>query len=393
MAWPATQAQPGLLRLVDAGTNWSTIDTGPNSSGYDWTGLDAWLDAIAAHEPIDVVQTFVFVPCWDSSTCLGSAAAPTGTNTPPNDLTPSGSPSFNDFVTAFVQHCNSNGQCVSDKIKYYEMWNEWDLPNHNFWTGNATQLYQMLAPAAQIIRQNVPNAVILTPSATVASPTYANDIQTWLTLENTNGKISDWVAWHMYLSATASATNSPEVQWTQFGPNLIDAQQSVPGWTSAHFANTETNFAGQTNGSAFTCPPAQYTADDCTGQIVRWQLLHASSGASSLIWFKWNQTIGSNPAYEKAYYYMMQYLEGGTFTAVCSSQTESGNQIWSCPFSEGSGKSAMFVWALVPTGGAPEGGTTSYSASGFSTTKDLSGNATPASASISIGPEPLLLEQ
>ena len=395
VAWPNTPAQPGLLRLVDAGTNWSTIATDANVADYDWTGLDSWLDAIALHEPMDVSQVFIFVPCWDTSgVCVNPPASPNGTNTPPGDLTPSGSPSFNTFVTAFVQHCSPNNNCVSNLIKYYEMWNEWDLPTQNFWTGTPQQLYQMVAPAVAIIRQNVPNAVIMSPSATVGSTTYQQDIQTWLNLENTNGKISDWVAWHIYLTATTTTTNIPEVQWTKVGPNLIAAKNSVSGWTNAPWVNTETNFDGNNfagSDPSFTCPSAQYSADDCTGQIVRWQLLHASAGASSLIWFKWYETIGSTPQFETAYYYMMQYIEGGNFTAPCSSTSDnSGNQIWSCPFIEANGRNALFLWVVTPV----EGDTISYTLpAGYTDYKDMAGNTTAISgASINIGPIPAMLE-
>ena len=389
--WPSTQARPGLLRLVDAGTNWSTIDTGSDQSSWMWNGLDTWLDAIQTHEPMNVSQVFIFTPCWIASPCLGPGSAPTGTNVPPSDLTASGSPSFNSFVTAFVQHCSPAGNCVKDEIKYYEMWNEWDLPSQAFWTGTPQQLYQMVAPAASIIRQNVPSAVIMTPTITVASPTYQQDLATWLNLENTNGKISDWVAWHVYLSGQNNTSNTPEVQWQQYGPKLIAAKNGVPGWVTAPWANTETNFAGSNTTLNYSCPSTQYTQTDCTGQIVRWQLLHASSGASSLIWFKWNQTIGSVPAYEQAYYYMMQYMEGGKFTAVCASSLDgSGNQIWTCPFTESDGTTAQFVWAITPV----EGQTISYVVpAGYTDYKDFSGNKVTVSGSVTIGPEPILLEQ
>jgi hypothetical protein len=385
IAWPTAQAKPGLLRLHDAGTYWSLLE--PGSGQYDWTTLDNWLDTIAAHEPIDVSQVFIWVPCWDASTCSAPPVTPTGTNAPPSDLTASGSPSFNAFVTQFVQHCSPNNNCAKNIIKYYEMWNEWDLQFH--WTGTPLQLYQMLAPAVTIIRNNVPNAVILTPSAT--TPT---GLTAWLELENSGGKLSDWVDWHSYLSGSNPAvTNTPEYEWQNRALNLVNAQHAVPGWQSVPWANTETNFIGESGDLPYTCPPTEYTPDDCTGQIVRWQLLHASAGASSLVWYKWNITIGSNSQYETAYYYMMQYILGGKFTALCSSVTDnSGDDIWSCPFTESNGTTAAFVWAITPV----EGNSTSYLVpSLYLDYKDLSGNTTTTSggSSITIGPEPIMLEQ
>src|SRR6516225_7929119 len=56
IVWPTTTAQPGMLRLHDAGTHWSTIDQG--NGVYNWTPLDNWLDLIAQHQPVKVSQVF-----------------------------------------------------------------------------------------------------------------------------------------------------------------------------------------------------------------------------------------------------------------------------------------------------------------------------------------------
>jgi hypothetical protein len=132
--WPNTQAQPGVLRLHDAGTHWSTIDEGNGT--YNWVPLDNWLDLIAQHQPVKASQVFTWVPCYlvAANQCSAPPTAPTGTNVPPRDLTAAGSPSFNNFVTQFVQHCSPAGNCVKHLIRGYEMWNEWDIRYH--WTGD-----------------------------------------------------------------------------------------------------------------------------------------------------------------------------------------------------------------------------------------------------------------
>jgi hypothetical protein len=403
--WPATQAQPGMLRLHDAGTYWSILN--PQSGVYDWSSLDAWLDVIAQHEPVDVIQVFTWTPCWDTnspgSTCGIAPTAPTGSNGVPSDLTASGSPSFNSFVTNFVQHCSAAGKCVSDIIKYYEMWNEWDLNFH--WVGNMNQLYQMLAPAAQIIKTNVPNAIVMSPSSTPAAVGAASntglgwqcDFQSWLNLENTNGRFSDWADWHVYLLNTDATTNIPEQQFSTYSAVFVNIQDGgtvqncsagpVSGWSTTPWANTETNFGGSSQIN-FACPTT-YSADDCTGQIVRWQLLHASNGGSSVDWYKWNETIGGNPQYETAYYNMMQYMEGGKFTAVCSFTGAGEASTWTCPFTEKSGTSALWVWTPA------EAGTTYTVPSGYVDFEDLTGATTTVASgqSIPISVEPILLEQ
>jgi hypothetical protein len=400
IVWPTTQAQPGLLRLHDAGTQWANMDKGGGQ--YDFTELDQWLDLIAAHQPIEVAQVFTWVPCWAApAPCTAPPTAPSGTSTPPTDLTPSGSQAFNNFVTAFVNHCSPAGNCVNTLIRYYEMWNEWDIAYH--WTGTMQQVFQMVAPASTIIRTNVPNAVILMPSTTPDSDSgagYMADLQNWLTMEDTNlinGKhMSDWINWHVYLTKNANSatqTATPEDQWNNYNANFLTVQSLNSNWKNAPWVNSETNFNGAPPpGLNYQCPSAQFNADDCTGQIVRWQLLHDSNGSAGVYWYKWNETIGANPQYETAYYYMMQYLAGGQFAGPCTSPQS--DSIWTCSFTEApiggnAGKQALWVW-------------TSNSASanftvpsGYVDYLDLTGTSTPATAgsTIQIGPMPIMLEQ
>jgi hypothetical protein len=396
IVWPATQAQPGMLRLHDAGTYWAELN--PSDGTYDFSTLDNWLDLIAQNQPVAVSQVFAWTPCWDSTTGTGplpggcgiAADAPTGTNGYPNDLKVSGSPSFNAFVTALVQHCSPAGNCVANEIKYYEMWNEWDLSFH--WTGTMAQVYQMVAPAVTIIRNNVPGAVILMPSSTPDSDTglgYLTDFQNWLSYEDAHPPhISDWIDWHVYLASGETTTATPEDQWSAYDANYLSVQASNPNWVDAPWADTETNFNGSTQVN-YQCPSAQYNAQDCTGQIVRWQLLHNSNGSSGVLWYYWLNTIGSNPQYDTAYYYMMQYLVGGTFSSPCSFTAANGASTWTCDFTEANGTVALWVW--TPS----EAGTTFTVPAGFTDYRDLSGGTTTVTPgqTINIGTEPFMLEQ
>jgi len=391
IVWPNTVAQPGALRLHDAGTHWSTIDQG--NGVYNWLPLDQWLDLIAQHPPVKVMQVFTWVPCYlvGPTQCSHPPTAPDGTNVPPSDLTASGSPSFNRFVTAFVQHCSPAGNCVKNLIRGYEMWNEWDLSYH--WTGSMAQVYQMVAPAVAIIRANIPNAVILMPSTTPDSDTglgYQADFQNWLNYETAHGRISDWIDWHVYLTVNKTSTRTPEDQWAKYNANYLSIQAATPAWQNAPWADTETNFNGTPPpGLNYTCPAAQFNAYDCTGQVVRWQLLHASNGAKSVDWYKWAQTVGSNPNYDTAYHYMMQYMTGGKFGGPCTSTTNGDVPTWTCNFTESNGTTALWVWTTS------EAGTSFTVPSGYVDYRDLSGGTTNVTGgqNITIGTQPFLLEQ
>src|SRR5271166_1584581 len=386
IAWPTTQT-PGLLRLHDAGTQWAVIEK-QGGGQYDFSNLNAWLDLIAAHPGVQVSQVFTWVPCADAPLpCTAPPTAPAGTSTPPSDLGsgPGGSsPAFNNFVTAFVKHCNPNNHCVKDLIHYYEMWNEWDLKFH--WTGTMAQVYQLVAVPTQIIRQNDPKAVIMTPSSTPDSDTgqgYVTDFTNWLNYENANGRISDWVDWHVYLTTSATTTATPEDRWGTYNANYLTAQASIQGWQNLPWANSETNFDGSPQLN-YTCPTT-YSPSDCTGQIVRWQLLHDSNGAAGVYWYKWNETIGGNPNYEPVYSQMMQLLDGGRFTAPCSAN----GTVWTCPFTKNS-TSKLWVWTTTDPAAA------SFTVpAGFVDYIDLtSGAPTTVSVgqSIAIGNIPIMLE-
>src|SRR5579862_8894811 len=188
--WPSTIAQPGMIRLWDSQVQWHALNPGPGS--YKWKTLDGYLDAIATHQPRDAMYTFGYTPCWDTK---GACERPAwGSIHPPSDLSASGSPSFNTFVTALVNHCSSASHCVKNYIKYWEMWNEANAPQ--FWAGSIAELYDLMSPAIAIIRNKVPGALVLTPPANGGDTEW---MQSWLNEENTKGRLSDILSIHLYL--------------------------------------------------------------------------------------------------------------------------------------------------------------------------------------------------
>ena len=325
--WITTKAQPGTVRLWQAGTEWAFLDT-EGGGNYDWSNLDTWLDEIAEHQR-SVIYTFGLTPCWISSTNCDHQGWGNGHNftpSPPSDLTPSGSPAFTAFVTALVQHCSPAGNCVKDHIKYWEMWNEANLTE--YWTGTATQLYEMFAPVIPIIRNSVPGAIVSTPPVCGGETGW---MASWMTLENTYGRLSDYYGMHVYLR-----DYTPEVRM-EMVQHMLDTK-NANGWATTPWMNTETGF----NIGTFTCS-TQYTPEDCRGQLVRWHILQYANqadggGAYQVGWFNWKSF--SSGGYDSTYYTMMQWLSGASFTASCTNQ----GTVWSCPLTEASGNKALIVW-------------------------------------------------
>jgi hypothetical protein len=361
VTWPTTIAQPGMIRLWDSQVQWHLLNRAPGS--YHWDKLDAYLDAIAAHQPRDAMYTFGWGPCWDTK---GDCKRGWGSSYPPDDLTPEGSPSFNTFVLALVTHCSPAGHCVKDYIKYWEGWNE---ANHSQrWAGSVAQLYQLMAPGMKIIRNKVPGALILTPPPDHADTDW---MQQWLAQENKNGRISDIFSLHLYLRKEKPEPRFDLVQ------SMVNLKNSTTGWSNTPWIDSETNFDPDT----YACD-SQYSADDCIGQMVRWHLLHFAAGAQHLSWFYFNTTIGRDPNYSAAYHEMMQWLIGGHFTAACSAN---GN-VYTCPFIEANGHRALFTWN-------PNGDSSYAPASQYVDYKTLSGSKSPVSGKhVTVGVKPIMLE-
>ncbi|MFY9909701.1 MAG: IPT/TIG domain-containing protein [Candidatus Sulfotelmatobacter sp.] len=395
--WPTSIAQPNLLRLWDCGTGtlgqgcrWSDIEFSAPGV-YTWTTLDTWLDTIYAQTLADpwatppaVVYTFGFVSCQEIAACRNDAEACSikGCTSVPDDFTTAGSPSFNNFVTALVNHCNRNNRCVKDLIKYYEMWNEPNNPN--FWTGTELQVYQMVAPAIGIIRsvvngQNDAQTATIMTIASTAEPSYT---ATWLGYESQYGVGSDVVVWHQYLNdqTVEVAPEDPALESTL--SNLIqDAVNVGKPWQI-----TETSWQAYT--PPYSCDTSIFSTSDCIGQMVRWQLIVLSRGAQSLDWYSWNVNIGSQPSYAGPWASMMADLVGGKFSdGPCST---SDGVTWTCPFTEADGvTSALWVWTT------DEAGSTFTVPPGFNNSLDLSGTSAAVNPGqlIDISVMPIMLTQ
>lgn len=325
--WITTNSQPGTVRLWDSGATWAWLNTADGV--YDWQYLDAWLDLIAEHQPRAVLYTFGDIPCWiTSGSCSGGTE--NWSAGPPRDLASNGSVKFNAFVLALTQHCTTAGHCVKDYIKYWELWNEPNRPEH--WTGSASQLYEMVRPAASIIHNQVPGAMILTPPICGGDSIW---MASWLKLENEKTRLSDYYSIHLYINGPLDGNSYvPETRMAVI--QKMVATKNANGWTSTPWINSETQF-----NENYTC---ELTAEECDSQIVRWHILQfayqgGAGGAFNIGWYDWDDSIQLG-GYDTYYYTMMKWLVGSTFTASCTSN----GTVWSCPLTQTGGKNALIVW-------------------------------------------------
>jgi hypothetical protein len=381
--WITTTSQPGTIRLHDTGTTWHRLAVGPKGE-YKWNNLDLWLDSIAAHQPRAVLFTFNRVPCWNTAEGRGACTSrgSPGSPGPPADLTTNGSPSFNAFVEALAKHCSPAGHCVKDYIKYFEMWNEPNAPH--YWNGTVQQLYEMVKPAAAIIRANVPGAVITSPAPFMAAnPSWMDE---WLAQENTRGRISDIYGFHAYIgpgSTWNADRNPPEKRFLAIVAPMV-AKKNNAGWTTTPWMNTETGFMGS---GPYDCPLNQGATNAvCDAYLARWFVLQFAYGAEQIDWY-WFSAIGHQ---DVAYNELMHWLVGSHFTGAC---TNTG-AVYKCPLVRPNGSNALIVWDASSVCSGETCGTTSYKVEGqFRSVKDLSGNtsAIPATHTVQIGAKPILI--
>lgn len=389
--WPTSLAQPGLLRLWDSQVSWSYLMTGYSGGvgTYSWGQLDGYLDMLAAHQPVQANYVFGCVPAFIASGATGSTPGSCGLNgsaSPPADLTVDGSPIFNQFVADLVNHCSPAGNCVKDLVNGYELWNEANVSTGLAirWTGTQLQLYQMVAPAVAIINSRVPNARILTPSI-VSGPAGslpAKWMQSWLNIEVQNGIISNYINIHQYMN-----NNAPE-DISSIWSGSVGPNKATSGWTPVPWIMGETSWDdivlpyGCNDGNTGTL----FSTQDCIGQMARWNLILMSNGSSGVFWYYWNTNIGQYSNYSTAFYYMMQYLQGGTFGGPCSANAQG---VWTCSFTKIDGTSALWVW--VPN----ESGAPFTVPAGYTDYMDLSGAKTSVTAGSTIGVTvtPIMLEK
>ena len=87
-------------------------------------------------------------------------------------------------------------------------------------------------PVIPIIRNNVPGAIVSTPPVCGGDTSW---MTSWMTLENTNGRLSDYYGIHVYLK-----DYTPEVRMGMV-QHMLDTK-NANGWTTTPWMNTETGY-------------------------------------------------------------------------------------------------------------------------------------------------------
>lgn len=314
------------------------------------------------------------------------------TGTPPS---PGGSPSFNNFVTALVNHCSvaNPTHCFYNEFNAVEMWNE---PNNNIFCNpgfcSIAQVLQMMFGAAPIIAAKMngtggANQVLFQSIASTASAAATNTV---LSIESANGIRSNIVAFHQYWGPTSSGL--PE---DQIGVSLsIAAKRALNLGFPAHPVRI-TEWGYQSNNAPYGCT-SPWTLTDCYNQPVRWLVLLLSNGFQGADAYNWGINCLNVPACAAIFSQAQSYLVGGKFSSACTT----ASNIYQCSFSEAGGITALFVWRKCVNDGtyancSANGDHFIVPGGGYNNYRDMAGisHATTTGASIPISVSPIMLEQ
>jgi hypothetical protein len=395
---------------------WPYIE--PTQGTFDFSLYDQYV-AIAPREgpggSIAVMDlTLGMTPQWatsDPSTCRTLRGGVVGCQAPP----PLSQPYWRDFITALVQHYDGSTP-ARPHIKYYEIWNEWNLsdPNNGYWIGTIPDLVTLQATACSIIHATDMYSMVLTPS-TVGPASSSTDLApmqlaNYFSYGGNNcpggpNNLIDGVSFHGIIgSSTLSPYPLPGEGCTGTGCNgsivqIVNSYRAVlqlNGLTTSPLLETEGGFeaAGITD------------IDQRAAWLAQFYLLQAGLyGSDQLQWVSWftwgvpgapevtgdietaNQTPDPSGV---AYNQVFDWLFGRTPSAC----TQTG-KVWSCPLTGASGYQAEFLWDDSQTCNSGTCTTGSQTAPSWAVQmRDLTGQVIPVTggSTIQIGLKPVIVE-
>jgi hypothetical protein len=393
--WPTVPF--ASYRSLDSGNIlWADINTAEGQ--YDWSHLDPWI-AKAQAGGQDILYTMFGTPSWASSRGLNSSNPDTGCSfvpvdgpgvcDAPDDLNADGTGTdqhWKDFVTALINHVGTG------TVKYWEIWNEWNISNQ--WNGTQAQMLRLAQDAQAILKANDPNALITSPSVVNADLAAKN----WLLgyFQAGGGQYADIVAVHGYVSTPTTVCPSacPVPENVAAVLDNTRAVMAAAGQQGKPLFDTEGSW-GVT--SDMTDPDVQV---EFTGRFYLIQLggTTASPGFDKFYWFGWDYTntggfydpnsgqiTPAGVAYQQIYNWSV-----GAVTSRCA---PSGTQ-WACGFSRSGGYQAEAIWDTSQS--CANGNCTTLSVSvdpQYVQYRDLAGAVTPiVNNTVAVGGKPILLE-
>lgn len=319
--WPAVGF--GTLRSWDQqGTKWPELE--PEKGVWNWGPLDNFVEAAEEHGVSDILLTLGQSPGWASSSpdtvrcCGGLISEIAGATAPPADIQ-----DWRDYVTAVAQR-------YKGRIRYYEIWNEPNLPL--YYTGTVAQLVTLTQEAYKILKAVDPGNTVVSPAVTT-NVGYLDQL-----LAAGVANYVDMLAYHIY-----TRTDPPE----NAARYLANVRLVMAKYGLAKMPLWDTEGASGDN----TTP-----LDQAPKWIARRYLTDLAFGSVRFDWYTWDQAgqfcVGAVEndrrvltAAGRAYGYLFGWLAGATLTNALIDAA--GNwQIW---LTRPDGNTALVVWNPTST--------------------------------------------
>jgi hypothetical protein len=421
---PSDTVQFARLRLWDSGTGWAEINTA--SGTCDFSHMDSWLTEAEANNT-EVLYDLGRTPTWASSnpndtTCSYADSNDSGPGQcdPPTDLNSDGTGA--DAI--WIGWVTSVANRYKGQIKYYEIWNEWNISL--FWTGTPQQMVRMTQDARCVIEgppagsscnseSTFPegtgidtDARVITP-APVGSAAHLDGASKQMTAflssqagGNGPGDFFDVVGFHCYVSQPQPGMGFPIPE------NVLTVNGDLNSTLQSFSSIVQGKPVFCTEGGFGNVVPEDFTDPSLQAAfLARFYLLQNVSIVSRVYWYAWDDTstnpgglwdpsTGPKPA-ATAYAEVYNWITGATASGPCSEILNT--TIYTCGFTRANGYQALAVWDSNPAASCYKAGVPSTCSSftipaPFTLSRNLSGSetgVTPGSA-IQLSAAPILLE-
>jgi hypothetical protein len=368
--------------LLPGNVTWCNLNPAPGQ--YNWAPLISWLND-PAYANADFLYVFVNPPLWANAG--GGMGGCMSTSTSINNVPPSES-AWKTFVSALVQEAQS---CCPGKLKYFEIWNEFD--SAVFWAGTVAQMVTLTHDAAQIIHGANQGLKVLSPSTTqydgnngVIQSTPM--LQQLLTKDPASTGDIDIVDPHVYPATSNNGGSWPEgfvyPQLQRIRNNAMNPNGygGYPLWSSeGGWGENSSSFPNYSD-------PASQRAF-----VARYYLAMLSLGVGRAYWYAysnpswgtlWSPSTGLTPG-GIATNSVIGWLQGATLTGPCTHDS-SPQILWTCTITRPGNYMGQIMWVQ-------SGSVTITAPAGLSLLANLT-NPTPSPlpSRTTIGIEPVLLE-
>jgi hypothetical protein len=417
LPWPTVPF--GGLRLWDSRTGWAEINTAKGT--YDWSNLDNFAADAQAHN-VDLLYNLARTPHWassspnDSTCAYASIGGGNGQCWAPIDLNSDGSgtdQTWIDWVTAVSTR-------YKGRIKYYEIWNEWNV--ELFWRGTPQQLVRMEQDARCVVKgppagkacnsnSSFPSGTGLDPNASIVTPapvsahthldSVASNLSTYFQTQvggNAGGAFADVIGFHAYVGTLPDSGLCPTPEDVNtVVDDLNNTVASFPAQQGKPWFNTEGGWS-KADEEGFLDPDRQ------AAFLARYFLLQRSLGVERVYWYRWDSPSDvslwitpSGPISEAgtAYGEVSRWIVGATLSGACTPN----QAVWSCKLtrSSPSGYQALAVWDTSQDCLAGKCTTSNFAipaGATYTEYRDVAGNVTNIGgvATVPIGAKPILLE-